>query len=90
MIMNKDTKEYTCNACNKTFRKIKCLKYHIKTEDVHTAAYCDREAKFIHYQKNCVTMFIAYKIFFIKNVFYNFYIMCHGTPQRYVPVEERV
>ena len=37
MIMNKDTTEHPCNACNKTFRKIQCLKFHIKTEDVHTA-----------------------------------------------------
>ena len=44
-----------------------------------------REAKNILCHKNCVTMFIAYKIFFIVNVIYKLYIMCHSTPQRYVP-----
>ena len=37
MIMNKDTTEHTCNACNTTFRKIQCLKYHIKAKDTHTS-----------------------------------------------------
>ena len=37
MIMNKDTKEHTCNACNTELIKVLCLKYHIKTEDVNTA-----------------------------------------------------
>ena len=35
--MNKDTTEHTRNACNRKYRKVPCLKYHIKTEDVNTA-----------------------------------------------------
>ena len=36
MIMNKATTVHTCNACNKTLRKIQYLKKHIKAENVHT------------------------------------------------------
>ena len=35
MITNKVTTIHTCNACNKTLRKIQCLKKHIKAESVH-------------------------------------------------------
>ena len=36
IIMNKETAEHTCNACNKTLKKIQYLKKHIKAENVHT------------------------------------------------------
>ena len=35
--MNKDTAVHTCNARNKTFRKMQYLKWHIKAESVVTA-----------------------------------------------------
>ena len=84
--MNKDNTEHTCNAHNKISRKIKCPTYHIKTEDVHTAIKLTAKKQSLYIvTKICVSMFIAYKIFFIVNVFHNFYIVYHSTPQRYVP-----
>ena len=48
MIMNKDTTEHTCNACNKTFRNIQCINYHIKVENGHTAIKKTAEKQFIY------------------------------------------
>ena len=36
IIMNKETAVHTCNACNKTLRKIQYLKKHNRAEHVHT------------------------------------------------------
>ena len=35
-IINKETSEHTCNACNTTLRKIQYLKKHIREENVLT------------------------------------------------------
>ena len=61
MIMNKDMIEHKCKAYSETFRKIQCLEYHVKEENVHTEKKASREANFKHFHNICVTMFIVYK-----------------------------
>ena len=45
--MNKEISVNSCNACNKTLRKIQYLKNHIRAENVHTVKNSHQKIKFL-------------------------------------------
>ena len=87
MIMNKDTAVHTCNARNKTFRKMQYIKQHIKAENVLNTKKQSAMKQTLHsathklyHNVNIIEYFC-----FVIQVLNNFHIFCHGTPQRDVP-----
>ena len=85
MINNKDTTEHTCNACNKTLRKIQYLKKHIRAENVHTVIKQSAEKQTLYNATQIVSQCSQNRQYCFQWCSYKFYIFCYGTPQRDVP-----